>query len=174
MVIDNIVTYLNNAGASNWDKKSVEANLKEIQTKGIIDENYKPLITLLSDTPDFPIIQDDVCITIQVDRGFISATTNPVIPTHIFDPAIATPNIGSFVTPCTPQPFHSNSVTSSSFSSKLGSLEAKLCGKIMAMKSFFMDELHTIKNESLKSAKIRNTSMNNHHGTVDYKPKLSF
>ena len=35
----------------------------------------------------------------------------------------------------------------------------------MAMKSFFMDELRTIKNESLKSAKIQNTSTND-HGTV--------
>ena len=37
----------------------------------------------------------------------------------------------------------------------------------MAMKSFFMDELQTIKNESLKSAKIRNTSNNIDHGTVN-------
>ena len=37
----------------------------------------------------------------------------------------------------------------------------------MAMKSFFMDELQTIKNKSLKSAKIRNTSTNIDHGTVD-------
>ena len=138
-----------------------------MQTKGIINENYKPLITLSSDSPNFSIIQDDVCITPQVDCDVISATTNPVIPTPISDPTIATPNIGSFVTPCTLQPFHSNSVISSSFSSQLDSLEAKLCDKIMAMKSFFMDELQTIKNESLKSAKIRNTSTNIDHGTVD-------
>ena len=37
----------------------------------------------------------------------------------------------------------------------------------MAMKSLFMDELHTVKNESLKSAKIQNTSTNIDHGTVD-------
>ena len=37
----------------------------------------------------------------------------------------------------------------------------------MAMKSFFMDELQTIKNESLKSAKIRNTSTNTYHGTAN-------
>ena len=37
----------------------------------------------------------------------------------------------------------------------------------MAMKSFFMDELQAIKNESLKSAKIRNNSTNIDHGTVD-------
>ena len=30
-----------------------------------------------------------------------------------------------------------------------------------------MDELQTIKNESLKSAKIRNTTTNIGHGTVD-------
>ena len=54
--IDRTVTYLNNAGASNWDKDSVEANLNEMQTKGIINENYKPLITLPSDSPDFSSI----------------------------------------------------------------------------------------------------------------------
>ena len=38
----------------------------------------------------------------------------------------------------------------------------------MAMKSFFMDELQTMKNnESLPFAKIRNTSTNIDHGTVD-------
>ena len=152
---------------SNWDKESAEANLKEVQTKGIINENYKPLITLSSDSPDFSIIQEYVCITPQVDCDVISATMNPVIPTPISDATIATPNIGSFVTLCTLQPFHSNSVISSSFSSQLDSLEAKLCYKIMAMKSFFMDELQTIKNETLKSAKIRNTSNNIDHGTVN-------
>ena len=30
VTIDRIVTYLINAGASNWDKESVEASLKEI------------------------------------------------------------------------------------------------------------------------------------------------
>ena len=138
-----------------------------MQTKGIINENYKPLITLSSDSPNFSIIQDDVYITPQVDCDVISTTTNPVSPTPISDSIIATLNIGSFVTPCTLQPFHSNSVISSSFSSQLDSLEAKLCDKIMAMKSFFMDELQTIKNESLKSAKIRNTSNNIDHGTVN-------
>ena len=45
VTIDKIVTYLNNAGASNWDKESVVANLEEMETKGIINENYKPLVT---------------------------------------------------------------------------------------------------------------------------------
>ena len=67
MTIYKIVTYLNNAGASNWDKGSVEASLKEMQTKGIINENYKPLITLSSNSLDFSIIQNDVRITPQVD-----------------------------------------------------------------------------------------------------------
>ena len=90
-----------------------------------------------------------------------------VIPTHIFDPFISTLNIGSFVILCTPQPFHSNSVISSSFSPIFDSFEAKLCSKIMAMKSLFMAKLHTIKNESLTSAKIQNTSTNIDLGTVD-------
>ena len=57
------VTYLNNAGASNWDKESVEANLKEIQTKSIIKENDKPLITLSSNSSNVSVIQDDVFLT---------------------------------------------------------------------------------------------------------------
>ena len=146
------VTYLNNAGASNWDKESVEANLKEIQTKSIIKENDKPLITLSSNSSNVSVIQDDVFLTSQeVDCCVISATANLVIPAHTSDPAI---NTGSFVTLCTPRPFHSNSVISSLFSLKLDSLAAELCGKSMAIKSFFMDELNTIKNESLRSAKI--------------------
>ena len=154
VTIDKIVSYLNNAVASDWDKESVEANLKEVQTKGVVNENYKPLISLSSDSPNFSIIQD-VCITPQVESDVISAATNPVMPTPLSYPTIATPNKGSFVTPFTFQTFYSNSVISSSFSSQLDSLEAKLCDKIMAMKSFFLDELQTVKNESLKSAKIR-------------------
>ena len=126
-----------------------------MQTKGIINENYKPLITLSSDSPNFSIIQDDVCIIPQVDCDVISATTNPVIPTPISDPTIATLNIRSFVTPCTFQAVNSNSVVSSSFRSQLDSLEAKLSHKIMAMKSFFMDELQTIKNELLNMQKSK-------------------
>ena len=104
--------------------------------------------------PIFPSYRMMFVSHLQVDQGIINATMNPVIPTHIPDPAVASPNIGSFLTPCTTPPFRSNSVTNSSFSSKLDSLETKQCGKIMAMKSFFVDELHTIKNESLTSTKI--------------------
>ena len=43
-----IVAYLNNAGGPNWNKESVEANLKEMLTKSITNENYKPLITFFS------------------------------------------------------------------------------------------------------------------------------
>ena len=130
VTIDKIVTYLNNAGASNWDKDSLEANLKEMQTKDIINENQKPLITLSSDSPHFSVIQDDVCIKPQVYCDVISAKTNPVILIHISDPTIATPNIGSYISPCTPQRFHSNAVFSSLFSLQLDSLEAKLCDKV--------------------------------------------
>ena len=59
VAIDEIVTYLKNADASNWDKASIETNLKEMQTKVSINENYKPLTRLSSDSPNFSIIQDD-------------------------------------------------------------------------------------------------------------------
>ena len=126
-----------------------------MQTKRIINEKYKPLITLSSDSPNYSIIQDDVCITLHVDCDAISVTTNPVIPTHKSDPTIATPSIPSFVSTCTRQLFHSSSVISSSFSSQLGSIEVKIFDKIMTMKSFFMDELQTIKNELLNLQKSK-------------------
>ena len=53
------MTHLNNDGASNWDKESIEANWKEIQTKGIINKKYKPFITLSSDSLNFSVTQDD-------------------------------------------------------------------------------------------------------------------
>ena len=37
----------------------------------------------------------------------------------------------------------------------------------MTVKSFFIDEIQTIKNELLKSAKIRNTSINIDHRALD-------
>ena len=91
------------AGASNWDKESAEASLAEIQTKGIVDEN-KSSITMSLDSPDFSIMQDA---------------------------ATATPNVVSFVTFCTPQPFHSKSFISPAFSSKLDSLEVKQYDKLL-------------------------------------------
>ena len=57
-------------------------------TKSIIHESYKGLITISSDSPDFSTIQDDVCITPQLDCDVISATMNPVTSTHISDPTI--------------------------------------------------------------------------------------
>ena len=59
VTIDKIVTYFNNAGASNWDKESVEANLKEMETKSIINENYKPLVTVFVEETQISSLIDD-------------------------------------------------------------------------------------------------------------------
>ena len=40
------------------------------------------------------------------------------------------------------------SIGNSSLNAKLEALETKLCGKIMAMKSYFMDELRSLKQEA--------------------------
>ena len=40
------------------------------------------------------------------------------------------------------------SIGNSSLKDKLEALETKLCGKIMAMKSYFMDELRSLKQEA--------------------------
>ena len=148
------MTHLNNDGASNWDKESIEANWEEIQTN-VINKKYKPFITLSSDSLNFSVTQDDHFTTPQeVDYGVITATIKPAITSQISVPAIATLQTRSFISPCTLRSFHSNSVVSLLFCSKLDSLTTKAYSKRMPMKSFFIDELHTIKNDSLRSAKI--------------------
>ena len=77
--IDKIVTYLNNAGASNWDKESVEANLKEMETKGIINENYKPLLT------EFV---EETQISSRIDDFTNSVTEKMIIPETQVTPRI--------------------------------------------------------------------------------------
>ena len=71
VTIDKIVTYFNNAGASNWEKKSVETNMKEMETEGIINENYKPLVT------DFA---EETQISSQIDDFTNSGTKKMIIP----------------------------------------------------------------------------------------------
>ena len=68
--------------------KNSYVNINSVRNKfknmsSLISENV-----ISSDSPNFSIIQDDVCITPQVDYDVISATTTSVIPTcvkHSFD-----------------------------------------------------------------------------------------
>ena len=79
VTIDKIVTYLNNASTSNWDKESVETNLKEIETKGIINENYKPLVTNFV---------EETQISSQIDDFTSSDTEKMIIPETQVTPRI--------------------------------------------------------------------------------------
>ena len=79
VTIDKIVTYFNNAGASNWEKKSVETNMKEMETEGIINENYKPLVT------DFA---EETQISSQIDDFTNSDTKKMIIPVTQVTPRI--------------------------------------------------------------------------------------
>ena len=71
VTIDKIVTYLNKAGASNWNKESIEANLKEMETKGIINENYESLVTHFI---------EEIQISSQIDSYTNSDTEKMIIP----------------------------------------------------------------------------------------------
>ena len=79
MTIDKIVTYLNNAGASHRDKELVEANLKEMETKGIVNNNYKPFVT------DFI---EETQISCQIDDFTNSDTEKMTIPETQVTPRI--------------------------------------------------------------------------------------
>ena len=80
--MDDIVTYLNNAGVYNWDKKMVEANLQDMETK-ILLINY--LNVCVHGNWTVSITKNHVCITHQDQslKEIIDATTNPVLSTKI-------------------------------------------------------------------------------------------
>lgn len=80
--MDDIVTYLNNVGVYNWDKKMVEANLQDMQTK-IFLINY--LNVCLHGNRIVSITKNHVCITHQDQllKEIIDATAKPVMSTKI-------------------------------------------------------------------------------------------
>ena len=80
--MDDIVTYLNNVGVYNWDKKMVEANLQDRQTK-IFLINY--LNVCLHGNRIVSITKNYVCITHQDQllKEIIDATAKAVMSTKI-------------------------------------------------------------------------------------------
>ena len=152
---ERILSYLNKKGAANWDEKTVKEVLCSLCTKNLLnsndiaesEENEIPNLLTADVIHIKPVeLEKDVqrcnLNSQQASQGIIS---NPLTPARIGSPppfSIYTPTSARIINTekgplCSPLPI--NLVTS-----QLTQLENKLCGKIMATKSYFIYELHSI------------------------------
>ena len=100
-----------------------------------------PIICTTSKTPQSTPSQSKTLPAEKSHFITINDSINKSIPPSLNRTLPAT----SFVEPNTTPPVLS--IGNSSLNAKLEALETKLCGKIMAMKSYFMDELRSCGNK---------------------------
>ena len=155
-----ILSYLNKKGATNWDKKTVKEVLCSLRAKNLFNSNDIAESEVIG-IPNLPTADIIHIKPIELDKDFQHSNLNSQqasqgIISNPFTPArIGLPSPFSVYTPspariinsekdplCSPQPI-------TLVNSQRSQLENKLCGKIMAMKSYFMDELHNIRAETV-------------------------
>ena len=144
-----ISNYLCNIGAHNTDNDSILETLKEMQNKGLINNLYRPIeaSNITSKTPQSTPSQSktppaeennfiniiDITINDSINKS-TPPSLNRSLPATQFVEQNTTPRVLS--------------IGNSPLNAKLEALETKLCGKIMAMKSYLMDELRSLKQEA--------------------------
>ena len=141
---DSLSTYLNNKGTHNIDNKSINEILKQLHGKGLISQIYRPTDTAItSKAPHYtpsqfvisPIAENHVNDTSDND---IINKANPSINRSLpATPMAGINTIGRVLT-----------IGNFSLSAKFESLESKLFGEIISVKSYFIDELRSLKNET--------------------------
>ena len=144
MTADNISNYLCNVGAHNIDNNSITETLNEMQNKGIIDKLCRPIeaSNTTSRIPQSTLSQSKTPPAEENHFITINNSINKSIPPSLNRSLPATPIVGPNTTP------RIFSIGKSFLNDKLEALETKLCGKIIAMKSYFMDELRSLKQEA--------------------------
>ena len=139
---DSLSTYLNNKGAHNINK-SINEILKQLHGKGLINQIYRPTDTAITSEADHytpsqsvisPIAENHVNDTSDND---IINKPNPSINRSLpVTPMARINTIGRVLT-----------IENSSLRAKFELLESKLFGEIISVKSYFIDELRSLKNE---------------------------
>ena len=140
---DSISTYLNNKGAHNIDNRSIIEILKQFQGKGLINQLYRPTDTAI--TSKAPHSTPSQSVISPIAENHVYDTSDNIIYKTI--PSInrslpATPMVEINTTP------RVLTTGNSSLNATFESLESKLCGKIIAMKSYLIDEFQSLKNET--------------------------
>ena len=134
-----IYNYLQNHYASNFDYHSVEAKLNELKASGIIDDSYK-IINPIQEVMNF-VTEDEVIICSENSEDEPNDSQRTVTPTKIIGPEITTQVVNKSTTEY-PKESDINVIKG-----QLQNLENKLVGKILALKSYFMDEILSLKDQ---------------------------
>ena len=158
---ERILSYLNKKGATNWDEKTVKEVLCLLRSKNLLNGNdiAESEENGISNLPTAGVLhikpveldKDVQPCNLNSQQAFQGIISNPLTPARIGSSppfSVYTPTPARIIRIintekdhlCSPLPI--NLVTS-----QLTQLENKLYRKIMAMKSYFMDELHSIRAE---------------------------
>ena len=140
-----IYNYLQNNYASNFDYHSVEAKLNELKANGIIDNSYK-IINPIQEVMNF-VTEDEVTICSENSEDEPNDPHRSITPTKIIGPEITTQVVNKSTTQ-DPKESDINVIKG-----QLQNLENKLVGKILALKSYFIDEILSLKDQ-IKDYKI--------------------
>ena len=134
-----IFNYLQNKYASNYDYHSVEAKLNELKSNGVIDDNYK-IINPTQEVMNF-VTEDEVIIYSEDSEDESNDPCRTATSPEIIGPEITTQVVNMSTTQ---EPKESDiNVTKV----QLQNLENKLVCKILQFKSYFMDELLSLKDQ---------------------------
>ena len=141
---DSISSYLNNKGAHNIDNKSVIEILKQLHGKGLINQLYKPIYTAITSKAPHSTTSQSVISPIA-ENHVHDTSDNDIMnkPIPSINRSLPATPMAEINTP--PRVFTTGN---SSLNAKFESLESKLYGEIIAIKSYFTDELRSLKNET--------------------------
>ena len=140
-----IFNYLRNNYASNFDYHSVEGKLNELKSNGIIDESYK-IINPIQEVMNF-VTENEVIIYSENSEDEPNDPHRTATPTKIIGLEITSQVVNKSTTQ-DPKESDINVIKG-----QLQNLKNKLVGKILALKSYFMDELISLKDQ-IKDYKI--------------------
>ena len=128
-----IFNYLRNNYASNYDDHSFGDKLNELKSNGIIDDSYK-IINPIKELINF-VTEDEVIVYSETSEDESNDSHRTATSPKISRPEITT-QVDKYE--------HYSRITEPDFNVtkvQLQSLENKLFGKILAPKSYFMDEI---------------------------------
>ena len=136
---DGLLSHLKKIGATNWDQESTNEMICILQCKGAIDDN-------LEGNEEDATNHDDIDIRILPvisDSGnSYSISSAPLAVPHT-----TTPSLNLEKLPLTQIATPTLSTSSSDFNTSLQQLQNKLCGKMMGIKFYLMNEIYNLKKQ---------------------------
>ena len=138
---------------SNYDYHSVEDKLNELKSNGLIDDIHK-IINPIQEVMNF-VTKDEVIIYSENSEDESNDPHKTATPHKIIGPEITT-QVANMITTQEPKEYDIN-VTKV----QLQNLENKLVSKILVFKSYFMDEILSLKDQ------IKDYKINDNAGALD-------